>query len=177
MAFVAGGEFARLLGTIGKEVGSTAGKYILSQSVLGAVIRSGIEEGLSGRTILQLYRAAGGRTSDATFWALRRAISATDNYFRGGIGAGKGALESVEKIPGGREGTYRLDFTVYERLEAADGTVVNVAVPRCVLQKSGLDVEGALEEMANRESKYVGELGKTTVIGYELTGIYRYLGK
>lgn len=176
MVFSAGGEFARLLGLIGQEVGSSAGQYLLSRGILGAVIRAGTEEGLSGRSILSLYRQAGGSTTDQIFWQLRRQVTSTENPFKGGIGAGQGALESVQGVPGGREGTYRLDYTVYETLEAADGTVINVAVPRTVLQQGTLDVPGAMEEMANRSKKYVSELGKTTVVGYELTGIYRYEG-
>ena len=177
MSFLNPETFGGILSMLTDALGGSAEKYVMSRPILGTLIRLGTDDGLSGRSILDAYRTAGGKTADSTFWNLRRQVLNETNDLVTPAALASGSPDAVTEIAGGRAGTYRIDFNVYAEMESAGGLPVNMTLPRTVLQSGELDVNAALDEMEQRGSSYPqGEGGTPTYLGFEVTGIYRYTG-
>lgn len=165
-----------LLRTLAEQVGTAASEYVLSQGMLGTIIRAGINDGLSGRTILSQYRLAGGSTADRTFWRLKGQIDSAASRFDNALGLLAGNRETIQPIEGGKAGSYRVQMRGYYTREGEDGTIES-GYQSFTIHQRDLDVPGAINDAQgiwgdNSDTQsFPGSLD-----GLEVTGLYQYEG-
>ena len=138
-----------VLGVINEALTGDAEADALSRAVLGPVIREGIANGLSGRSILQAYRLAGGSVADSVFWQLRQAVMITANAWGDTAALTTDPSALIAEMPGGQAGVYDLKFTVYMRNAPETGLPENTTITRTIRQKSGLNIDTAHQGMQN----------------------------
>jgi hypothetical protein len=165
-----------ILQSLAEQIGGAASEYVLSQGMLGTIIRAGINDGLSGRTILQQYRLAGGATADRTFWRLKGQIDSSATRFDNALGLLRGSRDSVQQIEGGKAGSYRIQMRGYYTREGEDGSIESGYQSFTIHQRE-LDVPSALDDAMsiwgdNSDTQsFPGSLD-----GLEVTGLYQYTG-
>jgi hypothetical protein len=169
--------FDSLVQTITDAAGTAAASYAQSMNPLSSLIRAGSEIGMSGRSILASYRAAGGSVANATFWNLRQAtLSSRVNQSQFGELL-TGDQSSIGLLAGGKAGQYRIDFTVHVRRVGSSGLPEYTTTKFTMLQNV-FDLAGAMDEMS-RQAGLKTDPGSDygAWIGYEVDSVSMYQGK
>lgn len=178
MAFL-GPVVEELLGAIGLDTSLTGSQaalnFLTSKTGLTSFLRLADASGLSGRTALSIYRQLGGTVGNSTFWNIRKAVLQVGDSLGGPI-TSYPTEDGVPRIPGGREGIYRLDFTVHVRNTLPDGSDEFTTRTVSMTQRE-YDPDAAAEAMQQWISDYSdpeGESGEW--LAFAFAGVYKFTG-
>lgn len=169
--------FEDLIDVLGSAAGTDAESYATSKATLGTVIRAGVDEGMSGRSILSAYRSIGGKIANDTFWGLRGEIAGASVKFADTAAIMAGDYSGIQTISGGRAGSYRVQMRAYYSRTDEDGNIEK-GYQQFTLHQKDLDINAALDDA----TAIWGDNSDTqsfpgTLLGLETTGVYQYTGQ
>lgn len=158
----------------------SAGSYLTSRSVMASLIRTGLNEGLSGADMLRGFRAAGLGVRTQTFYQLIGQVRSTQNRLQniGQIIAG-GTPEQYEiaKLGGDGTGRYIVNVRSYYKYLDEEGDLIQGHRTTSILQRSGgLTVGKAISDTQTLLSQNAGTTGSLMgqTYGYEVSFIGQY---
>jgi hypothetical protein len=168
------GALTDLLQLFGEQA---AGRYLGSRSMLGTIIRVGLEGNMTATDILKAYRLNGGTVANSTFWGLKGQIQSAENKFASAANLLAGQSPAVQQIGGGKAGSYRVQMRAYYQ-KMGDNGEMERGYQQFTLHQRELDVERALEDAGNIWSDNTDtDSLPGQLLGLELTGIYQYTGQ
>lgn len=159
---------------------SAATDYLSSPVGRGAVVRAGIEQGLSGAQILDAMSGAGFGMRRQDFYGLYGELSAMGQQgasIASAVASGAFDESMVADLEGGRPGTYMVNVrSVYQKRDDLGNWERGEHVTS-ILQRDGLDIAAALDDANELLSNiWPGDTELGQILGLEVSGVYQWQG-
>jgi hypothetical protein len=149
--------------------------FLTSKSGISYYLRLADSAGLSGRTALSIYRQLGGTVGNSTFWNIRKAVLQVGDSL-GGVITSYPTEDNVVQIPGGRQGIYRIDFTVHVKNTLPDGSDSFTTRTVSMTQRN-YDPDAAAQAMQQWIANYNDpEAESGQWLAFAFAGAYKYTG-